>query len=301
MGYRLRPGEPFDHEVRDAARGQLEKAMAVLKDRPDGLHSSIHAARKRLKRVRGVYKLAARQLPEFYQQENQRLRDTAKSLAIFRDATALVEIGKYLQQTATSEEEAAALSRAADTLTVRRDWLAHAETDIEPRTNAAIESCREALKALGEICFRDRKRDIAHLLAKSWRKTCRKAADALEDCRTKARTDQFHELRKQSQNYWMYHALLRDLWPAAMYAKEAQAKALTEVLGRYHDLAALSEVVNRETDLFSGSDDQARLLEAIISRQQAARSVSLEQAARVFSGDPEGEARMIEHLWRRAT
>jgi len=299
MGYRIRPDKPFDDEIRAAARGQLEKAMAVLKDRPDGLHDSIHAARKRLKRTRGLYKLAARQWPEFYQQENQRLQDTAKSLAVFRDATALVEIGKYLHQTATSEDEAAALSRIADTLTVRRDWLAHGETDIGPRTDAAIESCHHALDALDDVSFKGRKRDVAKLLSNSWRKTCRKAAAALAECQAEAHTDQFHELRKQSQSYWMYHALLRDLWPAAMYAKQAQAMVLAEVLGRYHDLAALSEVVNRETDLFTQSDDQARLLEAIISRQQAARSVSLEQAAHVFCEEPDREAGMIEHLWLR--
>lgn len=300
MGYRIRPSKPFDDEVRAAAGGQLEKAMAVLRERPDGLHDGIHAARKHLKRTRGLYRLAVRHLPEFYEHENQRLRDAAKSLAVFREATALVEIGKYLHETATSEDEAAALSRIADTLIARRDWLVRGETDIETRTAEAIEICRNAMTTLDDVSFKNNKHDVASVLKKSWRKTCRRAAEALTGCRTEAHTDQFHELRKQSQNYWMYHALLRDLWPAAMYAKEMEAKALVDVLGRYHDLAALSEVVNQETDLFTQSDDQARLLEAIISRQQSARSVSLEKAAHVFSDDPDREAKMIEHLWRQA-
>jgi hypothetical protein len=300
MGYRIRPDKAFDDEVQNAAHGQLEKAIAVLKDRPNGLHDSIHAARKRLKRVRGLYKLATRQLPDFYRRENQHLRDTSKSLAIFREATALVEIGRYLHQTASAKAEATALSRVVDTLTARRDRLAHAETDIESRLDAAMNACRQALQSLDAIRLENGKREVARLLAKSWAKTCRKAAATLADCRTDGHTDQFHELRKQSQNYWMYHALLRDLWPSAMYAKQQQAKELTEVLGRYHDLAALSEVVNRETDLFKESDDLARLLEAIISRQQAVRSLAFEQAAHVFSNDVKNEAKLIRHLWRRA-
>jgi CHAD domain-containing protein len=297
MAYRIRPDKSFDAEVRAAARAQLEKAIAVLQDRPDGLHEAIHTARKHLKRTRSLYRLAVAHVAEFYEQENKRLQGVAKSLAVFRDATALVEIGKYLHETATSQDEASALARVADTLAARRDWVARAETDIEAKTAAAIETCGDALRALDDASFKDHKGDVAGLLKKSWRKTSQKAVTALTTCRTEAHTDQFHELRKRCQNYWMYHALLRDLWPSAMYAKQVEAKALVDILGRYHDLAALSEVVNRERDLFTASDDQARLLEAIISRQQLARSASLEKARHVFSDNPDDESKMIERLW----
>ena len=98
----------------------------------------------------------------------------------------------------------------------------------------------------------------------------------------------------------MHHALLRDIWPAAMHAKQLEAKELVEILGRYLDLSILSEVTDREPHLFNGSDDRARLLEAIISRQQTARQEALAKARWIFADEPKQEARTIKRLWLEA-
>src|SRR5262249_36576612 len=163
---------------------QLEKAIAELVERPEGLHEGIHQARRHIKRVRALYRLIAARVPEFHHQENRRLRDMAHSLATFRDSTSLIELIEYLQENARSPEEAAALARVSETLTTRRDWLARAETDLEAKTEAAVDTCREALAALEGTSFRDSRRDSARLLRKGWQKTRRGAAAALEKCRT---------------------------------------------------------------------------------------------------------------------
>lgn len=300
MAYRIDPGKPFDIEVRTAAAEQLEKAMSALLDSPEGLHEGIHTARKHIKRVRALYRLVARRAPEFQRRENRRLRDMAHSLSTFRDGTALIEVSLYLRQTAASRSEAAALARVTETLTARRDWLARAETDLAAKTEAAIETCRNARAALDDVSFEDGHRAAGRLLRRRWKKTCHDAAAALAKCQTEAHSDQFHELRKRSQDYWMHHALLRDIWPSAMNAKQSDAKALVDILGRYNDLTMLAGVVDHERELFSRSDDLARLLEAIISRQQTARGQALEKARQVFSDPPGQEARTIERLWLAA-
>ncbi|AYG60496.1 CHAD domain-containing protein [Rhizobium jaguaris] len=300
MSYRIRPDKAFDDDVRTAAARQLSKAIAALTDRPEGLHEAVHTARKHIKRVRGLYRLIAPRAPEFQQVENDRLREMARTLSHVRDATALVEAGRHLHETATCEDEAQALARVIDVLTVRRDRLSEEETDLEEKANAAVATCREALEALNATSFDSGRREAARFFQKSWRKTGRKAAKALSECHAEAHTDQFHELRKRGQDCWMHHALLRDIWPAAMHAKQLEAKALVDVLGRYLDLSMLSEVTDREPHLFNGSDDHARLLEAIISRQQTARQDALTKARWVFADEPKQEARTIKRLWLEA-
>jgi hypothetical protein len=93
MSYRIRPDRPLDDEVQRVAAHQLGKAMAVLTDRPQGLHEAVHAARKNIKRVRGLYRLIAPRAREFQQQENDRLRDMARTLSGVRDATAPLSAG----------------------------------------------------------------------------------------------------------------------------------------------------------------------------------------------------------------
>ncbi|GES44124.1 CHAD domain-containing protein [Rhizobium dioscoreae] len=301
MSYRIRPDRALDDEVHKAAAHQLGKAMAVLTDRPQGLHEAVHDARKNIKRVRALYRLIAPVAREFQQRENDRLRNMARTLSGVRDATALIEIGHYLQATARSAEELHALTRVSDLLTTRRDRLAAAQTDLEDKAQAAVAICAEAREALKEISFDCGRRDTARLFQKSWRKNVRKAMQALSECHAEAaHVESFHDLRKRSQDYWMHHMLLRDVWPAAMHAKQLEAKALVDVLGRYLDMSILADVADREPHLFDRSDDHARLLEAIIARQQTARGEALERGRWVFADKPESEARTIKHLWLEA-
>ena len=301
MSYRVRPDRALDGEVHKAATHQLGKAIAVLTDRAQGLHEAVHAARKNIKRVRALYRLIAPIAREFQQHENDRLRDMARSLSGLRDATALIEASHYLQTTAKSEDELQALSRVTDVLTSRRDRLAEAETDLESKARLAITTCNEALETLKDISFEAGRRDTARLFQKGWRKNLRKAVQALSECHVEAaHAECFHDLRKRSQDYWMHHMLLRDVWPAAMHAKQLEAKILVDVLGGYLDMSMLADVADREPHLFNGSDDHARLLEAIISRQQAAREEALNRARWVFADKPEREARTIKRLWLEA-
>ncbi|MDE1992491.1 MAG: CHAD domain-containing protein [Rhizobiaceae bacterium] len=300
MSYRIRPDKALDDEVHAVAAQQLGKAMAALIDRPEGLHEAVHAARKNIKRVRALYRLVARRAPEFQRRENDRLREMARTLSGMRDATALIEVSHYLQETATSQDEAESLARMTGMLTSRRDRLAEEETELEAKANAAVATCGDALAALNDVSFECGRRATARLFGGSWLKTCRKAAQALSHCRAEGHADQFHDLRKRSQDYWMHHALLRDIWPAAMHAKQVEAKALVDVLGRYLDLSMLSEVADREPHLFDDAQDRARLIEAIISRQQTARTDALERAEWVFADDPDKEAHTIKRLWLEA-
>ena len=302
MSYRIRPDRALDDEVHKAAAHQLGRAMAELTDRPQGLHEAVHAARKNVKRVRALYRLIAPIASEFQQRENQRLREMARTLSSVRDATALIEISHYLQATAASAEELQALTRVSDLLTARRDRLAEAETDLEDKAKAAVATCAEAREALKDASFDCGRRDTASLFQKSWRKNARKAIRALSECHADAaHAESFHDLRKRSQDYWMHHMLLRDVWPAAMHAKQLEAKALVDVLGRYLDMSILADVADREPHLFDRSDDHARLLEAIISRQQTAREEALDRARWIFADKPENEARTIRSLWLDAS
>ena len=301
MSYRIRPDRALDDEVHKAAVHQLGKAIAELTDRPKGLHEAVHNVRKNIKRVRALYRLIAPIAREFQKRENGRLRDMARTLSGVREATALIEVSHYLQATATSAEELHALARLNDLLTARRDRMAEAETDLESKAQAAIATCAEAREALKDASFGRGRRDTARLFQKGWRTNVRKAMEALSECHSEsAHTENFHDLRKRSQDYWMHHMLLRDIWPAAMHAKQLEAKALVDVLGRYRDMSILANVADREPHLFDRSDDHARLLEAIISRQQTAREEALSRARWVFADKPENEARTIKRLWLEA-
>lgn len=300
MAYRIRPSEAFSGEIRRVTEKQLNKAIALLEEKPDGQHKAIHDARKRFKRVRAIYRLIEPDAKAFRKTENARIRDVAQTLSAARDATALVETTEYLVGDATSAEEIAALTFASNALIALRDRIVADETDIEDKITAAIDQCHAAADALQTLDLGDSAGKAAKCLGKAWRKQRGAAASALAACHAHPEADVFHNLRKAGQTYWMHLSLLGDLWPSAMRAKHDDAKHLVEILGHEHDLSVLTQLINEQPELFGNGDTMARLLGAVIAKQQTLRSQALDIADTVFADDADQESRIITLLWRAA-
>jgi len=296
MGYRIRPEADFTDEFRSAAEEQLTRAITVLQEQPEGAHEAIHAFRKNIKRLRSLYRLVSCDVPEFQKRENARLRETARSLSTIRDAAAIVDTARYLQDNARNLEEAEALDRIVSILEARRDWMAEAESGLDQRLHDAADALREAIAALDDITFDKSHRKNARMLAKSWRRTASRARKALDACHEDATADDFHELRKRTYDYRLYHALLRDLWPSAMKAKRDFAKDLVERL----DTSTISPYF-RVSLRQSRSSSPATTISPIcwmpssfVSRRIGETLLSAET---LYGDDPDDEAQRLEILW----
>src|SRR5262245_13678591 len=89
--FRLRRDETVADGVRRAARGQLDLALDNLRSDRDR-ETAVPEARKALKRVRTLLRLALREHEEaFYRRENEAFRDIARSLGAARDSQVMVE------------------------------------------------------------------------------------------------------------------------------------------------------------------------------------------------------------------
>ncbi|WP_421871555.1 CHAD domain-containing protein [Pararhizobium sp.] len=300
MSYRIRPSEHFTAEFKAVGTGQLTLAIAALTERPQGLAAAIHDARKKFKRLRSLYRLAAADIPAFRRSENTRIRDMARTLSTSRDATALVEVSRYLLDHAENNEERAALKRIGKVLAARRDAQAAEENPLEDTVAAAIATCGRALEALSRITFQDGGKKGAKRIAKGWRKALEKAAAARKACADRTDAHLFHELRKRSQDYRFYLNMLQRLWPSAMHAKRAEVTRVVDLLGHHNDLALLASLVDEQPHLLGKSEDVAYLLSAVITRQKILREEALTVAASAFRDDPKAESRTIRLLWRDA-
>lgn len=300
MAFRIRPDKSFLDGFRSVARDQLLAAIDTLEQQPEGPHAAVHAARKRFKRLRALYRLIEPDAKEFRHKENARIRDMARTLSTVRDATALIETIDYLAGRAVSAEELAALSLASRALIERRDRIAKDETDLPQKMENAIATCRDCLAALEDLDFADGRSRTAKRLAKVWRKQASKALIAMGHAQESHAGEAFHDLRKCAQTIWMHLALLRDLWPSAIRARRQEMKVLVDLLGHEHDLSVLTQTVNEIPELFGDSDTLALLIGAIINRQQAIRAEALALAGEVFADDAEREAAIIAVLWMEA-
>ena len=297
MRFRIRPKKAFTSEIRSIAESQFDLAISLLKDRPEGLHEAIHDARRCFKRLRALYRLIASEVPDFQKRENVRIRDLSKSLSAVRDATSLIEACEYLRDYTHTPHDDGALTRIIRILQHRRSLIAADNTLLEAKTLAAVAVCDAARGAVHHLILDDRPRHAAGTLAHGWRRSVQHARKAIDACEDGGDGEALHELRKRSQDYWMYVQLLRSAWSSAMHSKQADIKRLVDLLGHSNDLTMLRTVIENEQKRFDDADDRETLLHAISVRQQALREEALPQARLVFADDERQESHIVRQLW----
>lgn len=242
MSYRLRPGHTLEHEVRRIAGDQLDKAIRQLECQPD-VADAVFSARKRIKKVRGLYRLVHSGQPAFFRRENRRLRDVGRALSALRDAAAMVDTLERLWQHA--ERSSASMS------TIRRFFTAHAmliarrdaiAADLEHRNDSvvqAVAACRDARKALRDLTLPRKTRRCADIAGVGYDRTWAHACKLLDAASHTGRAHSFHEARKWMKYHRMHCSLLRDCWPSMFLLRVDVARQLSLRLGEDHDLAVL--------------------------------------------------------------
>ncbi len=294
MAFSLDPDRPFDAAVRKVAVSQLEGAIHALKKQPDGIHEAIHDARKKFKRVRGLYRLVRPAAKDFAKAENARIRDLANSLSADRDAAALIECVRYLRLNTTEGNVDMALARLEATLIVRRDARAVSEDALQKKAKAAIGVCREAIAAVENQDFDAKKPEKA--IAKAWRKQLASAHVAVMAVRAEATDEHFHDLRKEAQTYWMFCALVAAVWPTALKAKRDDAKALADLIGHEHDLSVLIALLDGPDAPELAKEIHRICREEAIAQRARLRGKAVKDARKVFGEEVESD--IVRTLWR---
>ncbi len=298
MAFTLDPERPFDAAFKKAAISQLEDAIKALRKQPRGLDEAIHDARKKFKRVRGLLRLVRPVADELSREENARIRDMAADLSGGRDATALIECAAYLRGFAIEGAHDMALFLLEKALRERRDSAAVSDAALRKKAKEAIHTCRDAIAAIEDAAFHE-DRSAAKSIGKAWKKQLANAQVALMTVQADGTDGDFHELRKKSQTYWMFCALLAPAWPSALKAKRNDAKALADLLGHEHDLSMLLQLLDGPDapGLDAGTLETCRTV-ALQTRAQLRRR-AIKSARKTFGDEPDVEARIIRTLWKQ--
>lgn len=298
MSYCFDPALPVDAEVRRIAGEEIAAILTLLEQAPEGRQRSLHGARKRLKRLRGLLKLVREGDAAFCERENQRFRDIARSLSAVRDADALVETLERFSATADAAA-APALAVIRDHLERRRQRIVreHAERDAVP---AALAALREAQAALEALRLPSGRAEGARLLARGARAMVSKARKALKTARKGGQAEDFHELRKALKYHWMHLNLLGHMWPGRTKADRRRADQLAEKLGELNDISAMYDVLAREEAEIGAPEAVRTFRKLLAAREKTLRKSCLRQAAVLLDGEKKKLRARIEREMRKA-
>jgi CHAD domain-containing protein len=280
--YRLLEDEPAPDGLARAARGRISHALEGLRGghEPD---KAVHEARKDLKKVRAVLRLARPQLGDkAYRRENARFREVARGLSGVRDAKAMIEALDGLVEHGLHRSTAARVRRELERH--KEQLAANGGTPIEDVIEE-LESARA--EVAGWPLGPDRWKAIEPGLRRIYRNGRRRMRNAERDPSTEA----LHEWRKRTKDLWYHLTLLQDVWPAVLEAEADEAHTLSDHLGDDHDLAVLWEFA-----LDRGIDSK-RLYAAVEGRRGELQVSAFGLGKRLYAERPRDFTERIGSLW----
>ena len=299
MSFELSEGESFAAGVHRTARKSLDQVQAVLSGGDAGAHpapEAVHLARKELKKLRALLRLARAGLGEsVFARENLCYRDAGRALSAARDAAVLVQAFDALRPQLYGLV-------APETITSVHDRLQAAVEASEASLDlpAAIAELRAARARVedwpwlhGDDAWRVPGRGVRRVYRKGRRAMRRASADepTEEDC---------HEWRKQVKLLAAQFRLLGPIHPDELKTAAKQLDQIADWLGEEHDLSVLGGI------LFGGAaghleataelETIRRLLDA---RREALRKKALKHGGRLYKEKPAQFAARLKGYWKR--
>jgi hypothetical protein len=188
---------------------------------------AVYDARRALKRVRVLARLARRTAPEPADAIEHAARAAMRRLSDARECAALEDMALSVAKEA-EPQAAAALRSVAAALAIRARRLQHpALAQAQPAIAFAV--ARAAVFPAIDAT------DVAEAAAR----LARRAVKAREKARLESKPSARHEWRKREKDRVNAIVLLQSAWPRALPKRLKEARALADALGRERDAALL--------------------------------------------------------------
>jgi CHAD domain-containing protein len=294
MPYRIKRSEKVPAAVRRIALEQIDRARSELRDTDMEAAESVHQARKRFKKLRGLLRLVRTTLgADRYRRENRCFRDLGRKLAGARDAEVLLEtldsLAVNTDGRSSANEEVAVLRQVLER---RRDeHLEGSGQDLDSQMAQAAAALDDRIARVAK--WHPGAAGFA-AVGPGLKRSYRQGRKAMHRALRQPGDAQFHEWRKRVKDHWYHSRLLQDVWPGLMKAHSRELKRLSDLLGDDHDLAVFRQTIEALADDTLTADAGSRLLDRVTRRQNRLRSQARRLGARVYAESP----RRFQKRWR---
>lgn len=290
MAFELETGESVEAGIKRIIDEQLASALSDLRTSdPRKTDAAVHAARKRLKRIRALVRLVREELgEETFNRENAAFRDAGGNLSEARDAAVLVATLDSLK----SAVDPAPFAAARKKLLARR----RAVSKRVLQAGSALESVAAQIETARQRVADWRiDRDGWDALKPGLKHIYSQARAAYECAEVGGEAELFHEWRKRVKDLWHQSELLEALWPEVMKGLADQFHALADILGEEHDLSVLQSVL--EAEALARAEEVSAVAQAAASKRAQKQRQAKSLGARIFAERAGAFTKRLGHYW----
>ena len=292
MSFRLKRDVSIASEIRRLVSTQLEVAISELRTVGDPeSDEAVHDARRRVKKIRAVIRLVRPALDKRYKAVDRELKDVSRLLAPVADGQGIIETldelahryRKLLPQRAVRSIRAGLRERSA-----RIDH----DTNNRGLIRIAAETLRGERKHVKHWAIHG---DGFQAIASGLEESYRRARDGMMLAWSKPKASHYHSWRRYVKDHWFHVRLLEDNCGNHLLAYQRRIEALDGVLGEYHNLVILREVL--ASDGYTSHRETARCLGVVSRYQRLLRRHAESLGIRIYGEKPHHYVRRVERLW----
>jgi CHAD domain-containing protein len=289
----LKKGQDISAEIRRIVLKQLDRATSELRSIGDPeSDEAIHDARRRVKKIRSVIRLVRPVLDKSHRQVDNDLSRVSRLLAPVADGQGLIVTLNTIAQRYRK-----ALPRRT-VATLRTDLVERGRrTDSQAEADHVLQKAASTLRAERQRVKRWRLRaDGFRAVAPGLKASVRQARDAMIAAWIHPTPDHHHEWRRYVKDHWFHVRLLEARCGNHLLHYQRRLEALDGVLGEYHNVVLLREVLTADSAL--SRQEKARCIRVVATYQRTLRRHAQVLGARIYSEKPRRFVRRVKRLWR---
>jgi CHAD domain-containing protein len=293
VAFRLKRRASIPSEVRRIVLGQLETAISELHAVGDPQSDdAVHDARRRVKKIRAIIRLVRPVLDKGYRAVDRDLSTVSRLLAPVADGRGIIETldGLANRYRRSLPKRTVSAARAG---VLRNGARADREAQTRGVLKVAVGTLRSDRNRVKHWRVRaDGFRAIASGLEESYRRARRLMIASW----SKPKPSHFHTWRRYVKDHWFHVRLLEGRCGYHLVTYERRIEALDGVLGEYHNLVLLRDVL--VTDASLSRAEAAQCLRIVARYQRLLRRHAEILGARIYMERPRRFVRRVRSLWR---
>jgi len=293
VGFRLKPDETVSNEIRRIVLKQFDLAATELKMVGDPeSDEAVHDARRRVKKIRAIVRLVRPVLDKTSRALDPDLRRVSKLLAPVADGQGVIEtlneLGRRYRQVLPQKTVEA----------LRADLLAREQRiDARAKNEHVLQEAKRTLREhRAEVRRWQFSSDGFGAIAEGLKDSVRRARNAMVVAWLHPTAAHHHAWRRYVKNHWFHVRLLEERCGNHLMPLQRRLETLDGVLGEYHNLVLLREVLAGDSNL--SERDVAQCLRVVTRYQRALRQHAQVLGLRVYSEKPRRFVRRVRTLWR---
>ncbi|MEY2427542.1 MAG: hypothetical protein QOJ40_427 [Verrucomicrobiota bacterium] len=280
MSYQLQREEKIGDGLRRICCKQIDLALQIANGEKEPDDTPAHETRKHIKKARAALRLIKKEIGRgLFNRQDHCLRDAGKLISEIRDAEVRLQTVRQLQGI-KQRHRRRNYRRVEEILMLELESFMAAFAEWQTQTAPLLRQAREELENWHVEDFGTKQ--LCCALRQSYKAT----RQALAEAKASSRAEDFHSLRSKAKQLWCQLRIIRPAKVVVLRNLTDELRAISELLGRAHDLSFLGDRLRQEGSRSAAAREGHGLLAVIEASQSDLQRAAAELADRFFSEKP---------------